>query len=198
MAKRRHSDLAYWLGEFVRITNADELELLLACRELIADREFVMFEESESGGLAKSAIHSFSVASAIKQVIAAGILPEPKRELPMIGSRVETMEVGGKPPPACHFGEGVVTALEWDWIFRSWRVAVNFDHRTGGWYGYPILGTHTFPYDVHVVGSSERPFSEMSPKEIKALHEFRRQQFWRDIDPASGLHDPSGIVSPEG
>jgi hypothetical protein len=79
-------------------------------------------------------------------------------------------------------------------MFRSWRVDVKFDQPTGGWCGYPILGTHTFPFDVHVIGSSDRPFSDMSPDEIKTLHEVRRQQFWREIDPASGLHDPSGIV----
>jgi hypothetical protein len=93
---------------------------------------------------------------------------------------------------------GVVTALEWDWIFRSWRVDVKFDQPTGGWCGYPILGTHTFPFDVHVIGNSDRPFSDMSPDEIKTLHEVRRQQFWREINPASGLHDPSGIVKPHG
>jgi hypothetical protein len=58
------------------------------------------------------------------------------------------------------------------------------------------LGTRTFPFDVHVIGSSERPFSDMTPDDIGALHGFRRHQFWREIDPASGLHDPSGIVKP--
>ena len=195
MAKRRHQDLAYWRDEFIRVTNQAELELLLACRGSIIDREFVIFAEPDDKGLLESTVPDYSAASAIEQVSAAGILPAPKTRLPMVGTRVETMEVGGKPPPACRYGVGVVTALEWDSTFRSWRVAIRFDQPTGGWCGYPILGTHTFPFDVHVIGSSDRPFSDMSPDEIKTLHEVRRQQFWREIDPASGLHDPSGIVN---
>ena len=194
MAKRRHQDLAYWRDEVILITNYDELALLVACRGSVADREDVVFEEPDHERSPWSTGRGYSVAFAIEQVIAAGILPAPKTKLPIVGARVETMEVGGKPPPACLYGVGVVMALEWDWIFRSWRVDVKFDQRTGGWCGYPILGTHTFPFDVHVIGSSDRPFSDMSPDEIKTLHEVRRQQFWREIDPASGLHDPSGIV----
>jgi len=194
MARRRHQDLAYWRDGFIRIRNDDELELLLACRESIVDREDVVFEEPDHGGSPRSSVLGYSVASAIEQVIAAGILPAPKTELPIVGARVETMEVGGKPPPACRYGVGVVTALEWDWLFRSWRVDVRFDQPTGGWCGYPILGTHTFPFCIHVIGNSDQPFSHMTPEEIKMLHEVRRQQFWREIDPATGLHDPSGIV----
>ena len=194
MAKRRHRDLAYWRDEFIRITNDHELGLLLSCRGSIADREFVMFEEPDHEGPPQSTARGYSVASAIEKVIAAGILPAPKTELPMVGTRVETMEIGGKPPPACRYGVGVVTALEWDFVFRCWRVDVKFDQPTGGWCGYPILGTNTFLSNVHVIGSPERPFSDMTPDEIKTLHEVRRQQFWREIDPASGLHDPSGIV----
>jgi hypothetical protein len=196
MAKRRHPDLAYWRDEFIRISNRDELELLLRCQRSIADKEFVMFVEPDHDGSPPTTIRGYSAASAIEQVIAAGVLPAPKTKLPMIGARVETMEVGGKPPPACRYGVGVVTALEWDFIFRSWRVDVKFDQRTGGWCGYPILGTSTFPHDVLVIGSSDRPFSDMSQQEIMTLHELRRRQFWRAIDPASGLHDPSGIVKP--
>jgi hypothetical protein len=196
MAKKRHSDLAYWRDEFIRITNNDELELLLSSRGTIADHEDVAFVEPDHEGSAPSTKGDYSVASAIKRVIAARILPAPKVELPIVWARVETMEVGGKPPPAGLYGVGVVTALEWDCYFRSWRVEVIFDQSTGGWCGYPILGTHTFPFDVHVIGSSERPFSDMTPKEIKTLYEVRRQQFWREIDPASGLHDASGIVKP--
>lgn len=194
MVKRRHQDLAYWRDGFIRITNHDELKLLLQCRGSVADREDVMFEEPDHEDSRRSTDRGYSVAFAIERVIAAGILPSPKSELPMVGSRVETMEVGGKPPPACRYGVGVVKALEWDFVFRCWRVDVKFDQPTGGWCGYPTLGTHTFPHCVHVIGSSERPFSDMSPDEIKTLHEVRRQQFWREIDPASGLHDPSGIV----
>jgi hypothetical protein len=31
----------------------------------------------------------------------------------------------------------------------------------------------------------------MTPTEIEELHEQRRQEFWRNIDPATGLTDPS-------
>jgi hypothetical protein len=196
MAKRRHEDLAYWRDEVIMIKNRDELELLLACRGAVFDRECVVFAEPDYGYPPEPTTNDFSVASAIDQVVAAGILPAPKRPLPSVGARVETMEVGGKPPPACRYGVGVVRTLEWDWMFRSWRVGVKFDQRTGGWCGYPILGSHTFPWNVHFIGSGDRPFSEMTPDEIEALHEVRRQQFWREIDPASGLHDPSGIVNP--
>jgi hypothetical protein len=194
MAKRRHEDLAYWRDEVILIRNRDELELLLACRGAVFDREDVVFAEPVYGYPAEPTTNDFSVASAIDQVVAAGILPAPKRPLPPVGARVETMEVGGKPPPACRYGVGVIRTLEWDWIFRTWRVDVKFDQPTGGWCGYPILGTQTFPWDIHLIGSGDRPFSEMTPDEIEALHEVRRQQFWREIDPSSGLHDPSGIV----
>src|SRR5664280_109296 len=118
MANKRHPDLAYWRDGFIRITNDNELELLLACRGSIADREDVAFEEPDHDGSPRSTIRGYSVTPAIKQVIAAGIIPAPKTELPIVGSRVETMEVGGKPPSACRYGVGVVTALEWDCIFR--------------------------------------------------------------------------------
>jgi len=195
MAKRRHHDLAYWRDGFVRITNEDELELLLACRGSIADREDVAYEEPDHERSPRSTVRGYSATSAIEQVIAAGILPAPKTELPIVGARVETMEVGGKPAPAGRYGVGVVMALEWDSFFRSWRVDVKFDQPTGGWCGYPILGTHTFPFDVHVIGSSDRPFSDMAPDGMQMLLEARRQQFWREIDPATGPHDPSGIVN---
>ena len=194
MAKTRHEDLAYWRDEVIMIQNREELELLLTCRGAVFDRADVVFVEPDDVCRAEATTNDFSVASAIDQVIAAVILPAPNRPLPPVGARVETMELGGKPPPACHYGVGVVRSLEWDWIFRTWRVGVKFDQRTGGWCGYPILGTHTFAWTVHLIGSDETPFSEMTPGEIDALHEVRRQQFWREIDPACGLHDPSGIV----
>ena len=53
------------------------------------------------------------------------------------------------------------------------------------------LGIVTFPYCVQLVGGPERPFSSMTPTEIEELHEQRRKDFWRNIDPATGLTDPS-------
>jgi hypothetical protein len=99
MAKRRHEDLAYWRDEVIMIKNRDELELLLARQGAVFDRECVVFAEPDYGYPPEPTTNDFSVASAIDQVVAAGILPAPKRPLPPVGARVETMEVGGKPPP---------------------------------------------------------------------------------------------------
>ena len=75
-----------------------------------------------------------------------------------------------------------------DWFFddRTWRVDVAHDPPTGMY-----LGIVTFPYCVQLVGGPERPFSSMTPTEIEELHEQRRKDFWRNIDPATGLTDPS-------
>jgi len=102
MVNRRHPDLSYWREEFIRVTNYDELELLLACRGSIADREDVTFKEPDHKSSLWPTLRGYSVASAIEHVIAAGILPAPKTKLPIVGTRVETMEVGGKPPPSRH------------------------------------------------------------------------------------------------
>lgn len=99
--------------------------------------------------------------------------------------------VGSKPGPSSKYGVGVVSRIEWDSLFRSWRVVVKFDQPAGTYYGRPIRGTNTFPWNVHVVGADERPFSSMTPTEIEELHEVRRREFWRNIDPATGLTDPS-------
>ena len=131
MAKTRHEDLAYWRDERITIHNREELALLLTCRGSDVDGEDVVFARQDHGNPADATTSDFSVASAIDQVVAAGILPAPKRSLPPVGARVETMELGGKPPPGCRYGVGVVRTLEWDSYFRTWRVSVKFDQRTG-------------------------------------------------------------------
>ena len=99
-----------------------------------------------------------------------------KSGLPAVGTRVETIEVGGKPsPPGC-YGVGTVESITWDSVFNSWRVNVKFDGRTGGWHGLPILGTMTFPWMVHVIGSEERAFSDMKPNELWELYLQRRRE----------------------
>ena len=193
--KKRHEDLAYWDNDVIKVQNFVELELLLDCRSPIFDREHVVFAESDKGATATSAA-GFSAIDAIGRLVAARILPAPTRILPEIGARVEAMELGGKPPPACRYGVGDVRALEWDSFFREWRVEVKYDQRTGGWYGYPILGTSAFCWQVHVIGSGETPFSDMTPDEIDALYQVRRLLYSRDIDPDCGLGDPPGIVPP--
>ena len=196
MAQTRHEDLAYWRDEVIRIRGPKELELLLSCRVPIFDRESVVFAESELGASEKSASLGFSATAAIGRAVAAGILPAPKSGLPEVGARVETMALGGKPSPACRYGVGEVRALQWDSYFREWRVEVAFDRRTGGWYGHPILGASAFWWQVHVIGSGETPFSEMTPDKIEALYQVRRLLFWSDIDPDCGISDPTGIVPP--
>jgi hypothetical protein len=86
------------------------------------------------------------------------------------------MVVGGKPGPRSKYGVGVVTGIEWDSVFRTWRVVVKYDQPAGTYYGKPIRGSSTFPENVHVVGANGRPFSDMTPAEIEELHEVRRQE----------------------
>jgi hypothetical protein len=95
--------------------------------------------------------------------------------LPAVRARVETIEVGGKPSPPGLYGIGTVESISWDRVFKTWRVNVRFDGRTGGWYGLPILGTMTFPWMAHVIGSDERAFSDMKPDEIWELYRQRRR-----------------------
>jgi hypothetical protein len=95
------------------------------------------------------------------------------------------MVVGAKPGPRSKYGVGVVTGIDWDSLFRTWRVGVKYDEPAGTYFGRPIRGSSTFPGNVHVVGTDERPFSSMTPTEIEELHEVRRREFWRNIDPAT-------------
>ena len=159
----------------------------------IADREFVMFKNPDKENSRDSSDRGQFSASAIDKVCAAGLLPSPNALLPSVGDSVEAMVIAGKPPPACRYGVGTVTALEWDWIFQTWRVHVRFNQRTGGWCGFPIMGTSTFPFCIHVIGSSGRPFSDMTPGEIQDLHEERRQHFWRQLQ-AANVHIPKRIA----
>jgi len=128
---------------------------------------------------------------ATEQVCAAGLLPRPREELAAFGARVEVMRTGGKPPPPSRYHTGTVNGHEWDSVLRTWRVHVALDQPAGTYYGQPVKGIAAFPNTVQLVGGPERPFSSMTPTEIEELHEQRRQAFWRNIDPASGLTDPS-------
>lgn len=136
------------------------------------------------------------LGAAVDRVCAAAILPPARNPLPPFGARVEAMVIGGKPVLRRKYGTGTVFKLSWDSVFRSWRVGVQFDTTVGYWCGMPINGVSALPNQIHVLGSAERPFSEMTLPELDALHEERRQEFWRNIDPASGLSDPSLGVTP--
>jgi hypothetical protein len=131
------------------------------------------------------------LAEALEQICAAGLLPRSRDKLPSFGTRVEAMVIGGKPVLRRKYGPGTVFHLSWDSVFRTWRVGVQFDETVGYWCGMPIKGVSAFPNQIHVTGSTERPFSEMTLPELDALHEERRQEFWRNVDRASGLSDPS-------
>src|SRR5664279_856809 len=61
-----------------------------------------------------------------------------RRPLPRIGARVEVMVVGAKPGPRAKYGVGVVSGIDWDSVFRTWRVVVRFDEPAGTYYGGPI------------------------------------------------------------
>lgn len=195
MSKNRHPDLAYWGNGIISIRNQDELDLLLACRAPIFDRESIQFvglewNDDEERLVAREEF----VPGAAQQVVSAGILPEPTSQLPAIGARVETIEVGGKPSPACRYGVGTVTGSSWDCVFGVWRVEVTFDGCTGGWQGFPVYGTSTFVWMVHVIGSDERSFSDMTPGEIEALYQARRQQLHAPDRPATWLADSSDLA----
>jgi hypothetical protein len=128
---------------------------------------------------------------ATEQVCAAGLLPRAREQLAALGARVEVMLVGGKPPPPSRYHTGSVNGHDWDSVFRTWRAHVALDQPAGTYYGQPVKGIAAFPNTVQLPGGAERPFSSMTPTEIEALHEQRRKEVWRNIDPASGLTDPS-------
>jgi hypothetical protein len=135
---------------------------------------------------------------AVGQVVGAGLLPDPEHELPRFGTRVEATVSSNKPPLKRKYGVGTVTGLGWDSVFEAWRVGVHFDELVGYWCGYPIHGTQAFPHEIHVIGSGERPFSELTIPELDDLIEERRQGFWRDMERRTGQTDPSGRTKPRG
>ncbi len=178
MAYVRPDAWAHWKQGVITIRTRADLELLLTCRASIAPYESVYF-----GGLrwdddadAVVAVSDF-VADAARQVVAAGLLPAPVGVFADLGARVQTMEFGGRPSPQCRYGEGTVTSLSWSRAEQVWRVNVEFDKSTGGWQGFPVYSTSTFPWMVCVVGGGGRAFSEMSPEAIERLYHRRRARY---------------------
>jgi hypothetical protein len=174
----------------VLVLNADHLSMLLSCPVTDLSSESVDFGGASWLGTDEKPTHQF-LNAAVRHVCSKGRLPRSRTELPAIGVRAEAMVVGGKPSPQKRYGTGTVTGLGWDSVFRCWRVNIRFDEQSGAFFGFPIMGTSTFPFCVHVVGGADRPFSSMTPTDIEELHETRRQEFWRDIDPLAGLTDPA-------
>jgi len=128
---------------------------------------------------------------ATREILAAKFIPGPKKDLAPIGTRVEVMRTGGKPPPPNRYSTGTITRHEWDSDCRTWRVDVTLDQPAGTYYGQPVKGVLTNMYGIHVIGGPGRPFSTMTPTEIEQFDEQRRQQFWRNIDPRTRLTDPA-------
>ena len=162
----------------IRVRNQLELDLVLASPDPFGEHTSIHFDglrwDDDADGVV--AVSDY-VADGAHQVVARGLLPAPAHELPRLGARVETIEVGGRPSPACRYGVGTVTGLSWDHGFATWRVRVEFDHCTGGWQGFPIYGTETFTWMVHVIGSDERAFSDMTPVQIECLYRSRQSRF---------------------
>jgi hypothetical protein len=194
MSRDRIAGLARNTGGVVQVGSPEELTQVLAFEGTDLSSEMIDFRSAlwrpVQDVRERADIYRF-LTSATEQVCAAGILPGPREELAPFGTRVEVMRTGGKPPPHSRYGTGTVNSHSWDCVFRTWRVHVALDQPAGTYYGQPVKGIAAFPNTVQVVGGPERSFSSMTPTEIEALHEQRRQEFWRDIDPATGLTDPS-------
>jgi hypothetical protein len=89
--------------------------------------EFVSQRWHEADDAERLVIQNF-LASALEQVVAAGLLPAPSEELPAFGTRVEVMVMGAKPGPATSG-----TPLGCDWWAHLSRPALPFalDHTSG-------------------------------------------------------------------
>jgi hypothetical protein len=176
-------------GGVVQVGSAEELAQVLAVEGADLSSELINFESPVWRPVQdvreRAAIYRF-LTSATEQVCAAGLLPRPREELAPFGARVEVMRVGGKQRPRSRYSTGTVTGHQWISVDRRWRVTVALDPPTGRYLSIVPL-THA----VQLVGGPERPLSSMTQTEIEELHELRRQQFWRNIDPATGLTDPS-------
>ena len=162
----------------IHVRSQHELDLVLAIPEPFGEHRSVSFgglrwDDDADGVVAETDV----VPDGAHQVIDRGLLPAPTHELPRLGARVETIEIGGRPSPACRYGVGTVTSVSWGHRSSTWRVRVEFDRCTGGWQGFPIYGTDTLVWMVHVIGSDERPFSDMTPTEIEDLYRSRQRQF---------------------
>lgn len=113
------------------------------------------------------------VANAIAQVVAAGILPAPTGGLPEFGSRVETICLANRQEPRYGHAVGKVGWLTWR--EGTWQVEVSFDRPVEMRRGGRLSSAASIPSMVHVIGSSGQPFSEMTPEQVKELHEARNQ-----------------------
>jgi hypothetical protein len=181
-------------GGVVQVGSPEELAQVLAFEGSDLSSEWIDFQSAlwrpVQDVRERAEIYRF-LTLATEQVCAAGLLPRPREELAPFGARVEVMRAGGKPPPPSRYGTGTVNGHTWVSSCRTWHVHVALDQPAGTYCGQPVKGTQTCMYDIQLVGGPDRSFSSMTPTEIEELHELRRKEFWRNIDPASGLTDPS-------
>jgi hypothetical protein len=166
----------------IRVSTRNELADLREPGRDLSKEVLIRFDPRADDRVGPGALSPLETLTAIGQLVRAGLLPAPTRELPVPGDRVETIDVGGRPSSPSHYRTGRVTALEWDGVFCTWRVCVHFD-TSGRWQGIPILSTSTFPHLVHVIGRPERPFSEMTPDELRDLYEERIAELWAEPGP---------------
>lgn len=117
---------------------------------------------------------------AIVEVTRRGLLPARREPFPPMGAQGEALISGEKPRPSPRWRVGTLVGYSWDGVFRTWRVEVRFDSVAGSWCGSPIRGVSTWPDWVHVIGASDRAFSEMSSAEVDRLIAEPRSPFKTD------------------
>jgi len=152
----------------VLIRNQVDLDQLLACPIHDLSNEIVVLADRhwlDRGEEEQTTVAAF-LNSTRRQIIQEGRLPATPTELPMVGTRVESVVVSRSPGPASRFGTGTVTGHEWMSRNGGWSVATTFDEPAGLHFGMPIRGTVNPPALHHVIGGSGRAWSEMTPIEI--------------------------------
>jgi len=123
----------------------------------------------EIGRAAGSHIARIDTKTGKATVIDARILPAPVSELPMFGSRVETIALANRQVDRYR---SVVGRADWIcWNGHSWTVSVRFDTSVTMRRGGRLPGCYSPVTMVREFGRGERPFSDMSADEVRTLFE---------------------------
>lgn len=152
----------------VLIRNQVDLDQVLACPihdfsfeiVVLADHDWLDRDEEE-----QTIVAAF-LNSARQQIIREGRLPQPRTELPSVGTRVESIVVSRSPGPSSRYGTGTVIGHDWMRNNGGWAVNTRFDEPAGTHFGQPIDGTVNPAALHHVIGGPGRAWSEMTPAEI--------------------------------